>query len=231
LKKRALTIAIDGYSSTGKSTLAKSLAKALNLIYVDSGAMYRAVTLYGLRHGCIEGKKVEIDCLLEKLSDINIEFVNSSDPEEAGIHLNGVRVEEEIRTMEVNQVVSAVSSISPVRRKLVEIQQTMGVNGGVVMDGRDIGTVVFPNADFKIYMTADADIRAQRRYDELLAKGKKVEFEEVKNNLLMRDKQDQGRLDSPLLKADDAVELNNSYLNTKEQIQWAMEAIKDKVSV
>lgn len=229
MTKKGLTIAIDGYSSTGKSTLAKSLAKELGLIYVDSGAMYRAVTLYGLRNGCIEGKKVEIDCLLEKLSEIHIEFKTDTPTFAGGIMLNEEMVEDEIRTMEVNQVVSAVSSISQVRRKLVEIQQGMGLKGGVVMDGRDIGTVVFPNADFKIYMTADEDIRAKRRYDELLSKGRNVPFDEVKINLLMRDKQDQERLDSPLLKADDAVELNNSFLTAEEQVNWALERVKEKV--
>lgn len=224
--KKSLTIAIDGFSSTGKSTLAKQLAKELQYTYVDSGAMYRAVALYGLRNSCIAGKEVDRQCLIDALRDIEIQFEFDIEGEgNSKIFLNGENVENQIRTMEVNQVVSLVSSISEVRRVLVAIQQGMGQNGGVVMDGRDIGTVVFPNAELKIYMTADADIRAIRRYDELKRKGFNVPLDEIKNNLLMRDKQDQERLDSPLLKAEDALELDNSKLTAEEQLNWILEKV------
>lgn len=224
--KKSFTIAIDGFSSTGKSTLAKQLAKELQYTYVDSGAMYRAVALYGLRNSCIAGKEVDRQCLIDALRDIEIQFEFDIEGEgNSKIFLNGENVENQIRTMEVNQVVSLVSSISEVRRVLVAIQQGMGQNGGVVMDGRDIGTVVFPNAELKIYMTADADIRAIRRYDELKRKGFNVPLDEIKNNLLMRDKQDQERLDSPLLKAEDALELDNSKLTAEEQLNWILEKV------
>lgn len=224
--KKSFTIAIDGFSSTGKSTLAKQLAKELQYTYVDSGAMYRAVALYGLRNSCITGKEVDRQCLIDALRDIEIQFEFDIEGEgNSKIFLNGENVKNQIRTMEVNQVVSLVSSISEVRRVLVAIQQGMGQNGGVVMDGRDIGTVVFPNAELKIYMTADADIRAIRRYDELKRKGFNVPLDEIKNNLLMRDKQDQERLDSPLLKAEDALELDNSKLTAEEQLNWILEKV------
>lgn len=216
---RTLTIAVDGYSSTGKSTLARQLASELGLVYVDSGAMYRAVALYGLREGCIVDQKVDAECLIQGLDSIELHFGPT------GICLNGEAVEESIREMSVNQVVSKVSSISEVRRKLVEMQQEMGVHGGVVMDGRDIGTVVFPKADLKIYMTAHPQIRARRRFEELKAKGKEVALEEIAKNLMDRDSQDMQRLDSPLLKADDALELDNSDLSTEQQLQWVLEKL------
>lgn len=224
---KALTIAIDGFSSTGKSTLAKQLATQLGYSYVDSGAMYRAVALYGLRNHCIENKQVNANCLLGLLDEIKLDFVFDADLQRSRIVLNGEDVEEAIRSMEVNQVVSKVSSISEVRRRLVAIQQLMGKNGGVVMDGRDIGTVVFPDAELKIYMTADPDIRAKRRFDELQSKGQTASLEEVKENLLMRDQQDQDRLDSPLLKAADAIELDNSHLSPEAQLEWVLERVED----
>lgn len=222
---KALTIAIDGFSSTGKSTLAKQLATHLGYSYVDSGAMYRAVALYGMQNLCIQNKQVNEDCLLGLLDEIKLDFVFDSDLQRSRIVLNGEDVEEAIRSMEVNQVVSKVSSISEVRRRLVAIQQLMGKNGGVVMDGRDIGTVVFPDAELKIYMTADPDIRARRRFDELQSKGQTASLEEVKENLLMRDQQDQERLDSPLLQAVDAIELDNSYLSPEAQLEWVLEQV------
>lgn len=220
-----LTVAVDGFSSTGKSTLAKQLANELGLTYVDSGAMYRAVALHALRKGYINDMQIDRNAILEELSNIQLHFVKQEGGVQARIHLNGEDVEDEIRSMEVNRVVSQVSSISAVRKKLVELQKQMGRDGGVVMDGRDIGTVVFPNADLKVYMTADADVRAQRRFDELLKKGRNVSLEEVKANLLMRDKQDQERLDSPLLKAEDAVELDNSFLSAEEQLQRVLRMV------
>lgn len=223
---KALTIAIDGFSSTGKSTLAKQLATRLGYAYVDSGAMYRAVALYGIRKQCIQNKQVDVGCLLALLDEIELHFAFDSKLQRSRIVLNGEDVEEAIRSMEVNQVVSRVSSISEVRRRLVAIQQAMGQNGGVVMDGRDIGTVVFPDAELKIYMTADPDIRARRRFDELQLKGQTASLEEVKENLLMRDQQDQERLDSPLLQAADAIELDNSYLSPEAQLQWVLEKVE-----
>jgi len=223
---KALTIAIDGFSSTGKSTLAKQLATRLGYAYVDSGAMYRAVALYGIRKQCIQNKQVDADCLLALLDEIELHFAFDAKLQRSRIVLNGEDVEEAIRSMEVNQVVSRVSSISEVRRRLVAIQQAMGQNGGVVMDGRDIGTVVFPDAELKIYMTADPDIRARRRFDELQLKGQTASLEEVKENLLMRDQQDQERLDSPLLQAADAIELDNSYLSPEAQLQWVLEKVE-----
>ena len=217
--KRPLTIAVDGHSSTGKSTLARQLASKLDLAYVDSGAMYRAVALYGLREGCIADQMVDVACLIEALDSIDLQFGQE------GIYLNGEAIEGSIRGMSVNQVVSQVSNISEVRRKLVEMQQNMGIQGGVVMDGRDIGTVVFPKADLKIYMTAHPQIRAQRRFEELKAKGKEVALEEIAKNLLDRDRQDMQRLDSPLLKANDALELDNSDLSMEEQLHWVLDKL------
>ncbi len=217
--RRNLTIAVDGHSSTGKSTLARQLASKLDLAYVDSGAMYRAVALYGLREGCIVDQKVDAACLIAGLDSIELRF----GPE--GICLNGEAIEGSIRSMAVNEVVSEVSSISAIRRKMVELQQQMEGPKGVVMDGRDIGTVVFPKADLKIYMTAHPQIRAQRRFEELKAKGKEVALEEIAKNLTDRDRQDMQRLDSPLLKADDALELDNSDLSMEQQLHWVLEKL------
>ena len=214
-----LTIAVDGHSSTGKSTLARQLASKLDLAYVDSGAMYRAVALYGLREGCIVDQKVDAACLIAGLDSIELRF----GPE--GIYLNGEAIEGSIRRRAVNEVVSEVSSISAIRRKMVELQQQMEGPKGVVMDGRDIGTVVFPKADLKIYMTAHPQIRAQRRFEELKAKGKEVALEEIAKNLTDRDRQDMQRLDSPLLKADDALELDNSDLSMEQQLHWVLEKL------
>ena len=224
---KPLTIAIDGHSSTGKSTLAKELAKALGYIYVDSGAMYRAVALYAMRNhwvsasaGCQEAK------INNSLDEVRISFELDSNGVNA-THLNGERVEEEIRTMEVSNVVSHVAKLVPVRRHLVALQQAMGRNGGVVMDGRDIGTVVFPEAELKIFMTASDQVRAQRRQQELAAKGQIFSVAEVLENLQSRDKADMERSDSPLVAAADARTLDNSNLSRETQFELVLEWVSE----
>lgn len=212
-----ICIAIDGYSSTGKSTLAKQLAKQLHYIYVDSGAMYRAVTLYAIQNGLFHEDILDTTKLLEALPEINLSFNSTSVDTLPTIYLNGVSVEEEIRNMKVSEKVSVVAAIPEVRRKLVELQQELGGNKGVVMDGRDIGTVVFPNAELKLFMTASSQVRAQRRYEELLAKGEEVTFEEILFNVEQRDYLDTTREDSPLVQAEDAIEIDNSYLDIEIQ--------------
>ena len=213
-----ITIAIDGLSSCGKSTLAKALAKRLKYVYGDSGAMYRAVTLYFLDNGLDWNNDVDVKLGLSK---INIRFENIDGKNTT--FLNGKNVEDDIRTMRINDSVSPVATISKIRKEMVAMQQAMGENGGIVMDGRDIGTVVFPKADLKLFVTASAEVRTQRRYEELLAKGWSVDFEEIKMNLLERDRIDSSREDSPLMKADDAVELDNSRLDQQEQLTIALE--------
>src|SRR6056300_590406 len=219
---KPLTIAIDGHSSTGKSTLAKELAKALGYIYVDSGAMYRAVALYAMRNHWVSAsagcQEAEIN---NSLDEVRISFELDSNGVNA-THLNGERVEEEIRTMEVSNVVSHVAKLVPVRRHLVALQQAMGRNGGVVMDGRDIGTVVFPEAELKIFMTASVEIRAERRYKELVQAGSDITLEEVAENLSNRDQIDSQRDDSPLTMNDDYRILDNSNLNQEEQLALAL---------
>lgn len=228
-----ITIAIDGFSSTGKSTVAKQLAKALGYVYVDSGAMYRAVTLFAMQNGFIDKDCFDSDVLIAHLNDINISFQFNKDLGFAEVYLNGVNVEKEIRTLEVSQFVSKVAEISEVRAMLVEQQQQMGKNKGVVMDGRDIGTVVFPDAELKIFMTASAETRAKRRYQELLEKGANVSYDEVLENVTSRDRIDTTRDDSPLVKANDAVEFDNSHLSIEEQfnslLKLAKKAIKSNI--
>ncbi len=214
---KKITIAIDGYSSTGKSTIAKQLAKALNYIYVDTGAMYRAVTLYAMRNGFVTEDKSDIDGLVNSLPDINLKFIYSDSVGFAEMYLNGENVEREIRTMEVSKLVSKVATIEEVRKKLVIIQKAMGLKKGIVMDGRDIGTVVFPNAELKIFMTASPEKRATRRYKELLDKGENVNYEEVLKNVEHRDYIDVHREISPLKKAEDAINFNNSDMGLEEQ--------------
>ncbi len=220
---KKITIAIDGHSSCGKSTLAKDLAKELDYIYVDSGAMYRAVTLFFIQNN-IDLK--DQDAIMKALALIEIKFVQSPD----GRHtlLNGVDVEQEIRTMEVSRLVSPVAAISSVRKKLVEQQQAMGIEKGMVMDGRDIGTVVFPDAELKIFLTADNEVRAQRRFEELKAKGQDISLEEVAKNLLERDHIDSNRADSPLMKAERAVVIDNSYLSRTEQFLMLVALVKTR---
>lgn len=214
-----IIIAIDGYSSTGKSTIAKRLARELNYIYVDTGAMYRAVTLFAMEKGLLDGEEMDRDGLIRKLGDINIRFVLNDDLGYAETYLNNVNVEEKIRTMEVSNRVSGVAAISEVRHKLVEEQRKMGKDKGIVMDGRDIGTVVFPDAELKLFMTASPEIRATRRYKELLGKGKEVSYEEVLKNVVDRDYIDSHRKDSPLMKAPDAIELDNTDMGKDEQFE------------
>ena len=220
MKNNKIIIAIDGHSSCGKSTFAKAIAARLGYIFIDTGAMYRAVTLYALEHGAIKSCITDEDMIESMLDDININFRFNPERGASDIYVNGEMVEGKIRSIEVSNCVSAVSSIGAVRRKLVAMQQQMGRNGGVVMDGRDIGTVVFPDAELKIYMTADAMVRAERRYKELTAKGDKVSLEEIYENVVSRDKADMTRTISPLRKADDAIVLDNSHMSVEEQMEW-----------
>lgn len=217
---RKIIIAIDGHSSCGKSTFAKAIAARLGYIFIDTGAMYRAVTLYALEHGAIPSGIADEERIEAMLGDINIDFRFNPARGASDIYVNGDIVESKIRTIEVSNCVSAVSSIAAVRRKLVAMQQEMGRKRGVVMDGRDIGTVVFPEAELKIYMTADAMVRAERRYKELTAKGDNVTLDEVYENVVSRDKADMSRAISPLRKADDAIVLDNSHMSVEEQMAW-----------
>lgn len=220
LNKRKIVIAIDGFSSCGKSTFAKNIAARLGYIFIDTGAMYRAVTLYALEHGAIRSGIVDEERVVALLPEITISFRFNPQRGASDIYVNGDLVEGKIRTIEVSNCVSPVSSIREVREKLVNMQQQMGRARGVVMDGRDIGTVVFPDAELKIYMTADAKVRAERRYAELTAKGDKVSFEEILDNVVSRDKADMSRAISPLRKADDAIVLDNSAMSVEEQMEW-----------
>ena len=217
---KKIIIAIDGFSSCGKSTFAKSIAARLGYIFIDTGAMYRAVTLYALEHGAIRSGIADEERIVALLPEIAITFRFNPQRGASDIYVNGDLVEGKIRTIEVSNCVSAVSSIREVREKLVAMQQQMGERRGVVMDGRDIGTVVFPDAELKIYMTADPKVRAERRYEELRAKGDEVSFDEVLDNVISRDKADMNRAISPLRKADDAVVLDNSRMTVGEQMEW-----------
>jgi cytidylate kinase len=220
---KKITIAIDGFSSTGKSTLAKQLAKHLGYVYVDTGAMYRAVALFAMRNNLISVHFFDKLKLLNELKNIFLEFKFNTELGFAEMYLNGENVEKAIRTIEVSGFVSKVAEVSEVRAKLVEQQQEMGKNKAIVMDGRDIGTVVFPDAELKIFMTASAATRAQRRYDELLQKGDAVTYEEVLKNVEERDYIDTHRDDSPLVMAEDAVEIDNSYLSREEQFEAVLD--------
>lgn len=220
---KKIIIAIDGFSSCGKSTFAKAIAARLGYIFIDTGAMYRAVTLYALEHGAIVDGKVAEDRVVALLPDVNISFRFNAERGASDAYVNGERVEDKIRSIEVSNMVSHVSSIAQVREKLVAMQQQMGRARGVVMDGRDIGTVVFPDAELKIFMTADAQVRAERRYAELTAKGDDVTMEEILENVISRDKADMTREISPLRQAEDAVVLDNSHMSVEEQMAWFME--------
>ena len=220
MDNKRIIIALDGHSSCGKSTFAKAIAARLGYIFIDTGAMYRAVALYAMEHGAIESGIVDEDRIVAMLNEINIDFRFNPERGASDTYVNGDLVEGKIRTIEVSNCVSAVSSIAQVREKLVKMQQKMGERKGVVMDGRDIGTVVFPDAELKIYMTADARVRAERRYKELTAKGDKVSFEEIYENVVSRDRADMSRAISPLRKADDAIVLDNSTMSVEEQMAW-----------
>ena len=220
---RKIVIAIDGFSSCGKSTFAKAIAARLGYIFIDTGAMYRAVTLYSLEYGAVVDGEVQQDKVVELLPQIEISFRFNAERGASDAYVNGERVEDKIRSIEVSNMVSHVSSIAQVREKLVAMQQQMGRARGVVMDGRDIGTVVFPDAELKIFMTAEPQVRAERRYAELKAKGDNVTMEEILENVISRDKADMTREISPLRQAEDAVVLDNSHMSVEEQMAWFME--------
>jgi len=227
MDNKRIIIAVDGHSSCGKSTLAKSLARELGYIYIDSGAMYRAVTLVALRNGWINGGEPDLDKIISGLQNIRITFKWDSINEKNVTFLNGENIENEIRGLEVSQNVSPVSTIPEVRHEMVKQQRENGINKGIVMDGRDIGTVVFPEAELKIFMTASPEIRAQRRYLELKDKGENVDFNEILRNVNERDKIDSERKVSPLKKAEDAIVLDNSFLTREEQLEWALHKVKE----
>lgn len=229
---KKITIAIDGFSACGKSTMAKALAQKINYIYVDSGAMYRAITLYSLKNGLIdENGNVDVAKLQAGINNIKVTFRLDDKTKLPITYLNGENVEADIRSMEVSGKVSAISSLGFVRRAMVTQQQELGQAKGIVMDGRDIGTVVFPKAELKIFVTAKPEVRAQRRLDELRSKGDmKTTFKEVFQNLQERDNADQTRTDSPLKKADDALVLDNSYMTRDQQMQWILERFEEVIN-
>jgi cytidylate kinase len=227
---KKITIAIDGYSSTGKSTLAKQLANHLGYVYVDTGAMYRAVTYFAMQNGYINADSFDKQTLINSLPNIKLHFQLNPTLGFAEMYLNDVNIETEIRTIEVSNFVSKVAEVSEVRSKLVEQQQAMGKGKGIIMDGRDIGTVVFPDAELKIFMTASAETRAQRRFDELQSKNQNVSYEEVLKNVQERDYIDTHRDDSPLVIADDAIEIDNSYLTREEQFNAVLELTNEVIA-
>jgi len=226
---KRITIAIDGYSSTGKSTVAKQLADYLDYVYVDSGAMYRAITLFALQKGFISESHFNKIALINSLEDISIEFRNDDTISVVEMYLNDKNVEREIRTFQVSEYVSQVAALSEVRKKLVTIQHQMGKNKAIVMDGRDIGTVVFPEAELKIFMSAKPEERASRRYKELIKKGDDITYEEIYKNVQERDLMDTTRKDSPLIKAADAIEIDNSELNLEDQFHIILQLAKDRI--
>lgn len=217
---KKITIAIDGYSSCGKSTMAKDLAREIGYVYVDSGAMYRAVTLYALDNGIIQGEEIDEERLRAEMGNIDISFQFNPERGRPDTYLNGTCVEDRIRTLEVSNHVSPIATLGFVREEMVRQQQRMGQEGGIIMDGRDIGTTVFPNAELKIFVTASAEIRAQRRYDELTAKGEQCDFQEILRNVEERDYIDTHREISPLRQAPDAIVLDNSHMTIDEQKGW-----------
>lgn len=227
--EKRLIIAIDGYSSCGKSTFARLIAKELNYIFIDSGAMYRAVTLYCMRKNFIGEGGLNTGGVLSELKDIHIGFIYNPDINEYETFLNSENVEMEIRSIEVTSHVSRISQIPEVRARMVELQRQIGVYKEIVMDGRDIGTVVFPDADIKIFMTASVDIRAKRRHDELKGRGIVIDFEEIKRSIIARDIADENRDISPLRRADDAIILDNSRMTVEEQMSWIKQIIEKKL--
>ncbi len=223
---RKIIVAVDGFSSCGKSTMARDLARAVGYAYIDTGAMYRAVTLYAIRQGFFQGDTLDETALQEAMDDVEISFRPNPETGVSETFLNGEPVETEIRGMEVSNRVSRIAALGFVRRSLVSKQQEMGEAKGIVMDGRDIGTVVFPQAELKIFVTASAEIRAQRRVKEMREKGQSVSFDEVLKNVQERDRLDMTRAESPLRKADDAIELDNTYMTIAEQQAWLMEEFR-----
>lgn len=219
---KKITIAIDGFSSSGKSTMAKDLAKAIGYIYIDSGAMYRAVTLYAMEHGLFNEDEIDTKNLESRIQDIHISFRLNQDTLRPDTYLNDVNVENKIRSMDISAKVSPISTLGFVREAMVRQQQEMGKAKGIVMDGRDIGTTVFPDAELKIFVTASPETRAERRYEELKAKGQEASYEEILKNVKERDYIDQNRDISPLRKADDAILLDNSTMSIPEQKEWLM---------
>ena len=226
---KKITIAIDGHSSCGKSTMAKDLAREVGYVYVDTGAMYRSVTLYALRHGLFTANGIKEKELRKEMPNINISFKFNAETGRPDTYLNGELVEKEIRTMEVSNHVSPIATLGFVREAMVAQQQLMGKDKGVVMDGRDIGTVVFPDAELKVFVTASAEVRAQRRYDELKQKGMEANYDEILKNVQERDYIDSHREVSPLKKADDAIELDNSNMTIPEQKEWLMQRFREAV--
>lgn len=224
-----IIIAIDGHSSTGKSTMAKQLAKELGYVYVDTGAMYRAVALFAMNSGFISNQILDKEALIQSLNEISLKFVFNEQLGFAEMYLNNENVETQIRTLEVSAQVSTVAAVSEVRRLLVAQQQKMGIDKGIVMDGRDIGTVVFPNAELKLFVTAAAEVRAKRRFDELTAKGENVSYQDIYSNVVERDSIDSNRTDSPLLKAADAIEIDNSNLTREQQFEMILELAKERI--
>ena len=224
---KKIIIAIDGFSSCGKSTMAKALARNVGYLYFDSGAMYRAVALYCMQNGLIDNGTIDTETLRGRMDDIHITFEADPETKSSLTFLIGVNVEHEIRSLEVSQVVSQVAALDFVRSEMIGQQRAMGEEKGIVMDGRDIGTTVFPNAEMKVFVTASAQVRAQRRYDELTARGDKPDFQEILDNVLQRDHIDQTREVSPLKQADDALLLDNSNLTREEQMEWLIEKFNE----
>ncbi|NOZ47077.1 MAG: (d)CMP kinase [Chlorobi bacterium] len=229
-EQKKIIIAIDGFSSCGKSTVAKGLAEKLHFLYIDSGAMYRATTLYCLENNIIINGVVNEEKLNKSLDNIHIEFISDKGAGTYFTFLNGKNIEDDIRNIEVSNNVSNISIFKKVREKMVALQRAYAIENSIVMDGRDIGTVVFPNADLKIFMTADVKIRATRRYNELLQKGQKVSLQEIEKNIMDRDEKDQTRAISPLKKANDAIVLDNSYLTHEEQLNWVIAKVNSIIN-
>lgn len=227
---KRIIIAIDGFSSCGKSTMAKALARNIGYLYFDSGAMYRTVALFCMQNGLIEGEEINTAALRDRLDEIHISFEADPETKNSVTLLNGVNVEHEIRSLEVSRFVSKVAALDFVRSAMVDQQREMGKQKGIVMDGRDIGTTVFPDAEMKVFVTASAEVRAQRRYDELVARGDKPDFNDILENVLQRDHIDQTREVSPLRKADDALLLDNSNLTREEQMNWLVETFNKLTS-
>lgn len=230
MNSKKIIIAIDGHSSCGKSTVAKQIAKHFHYRFIDTGAMYRAVTLFALRNNLAFSGQVDAAGLVSKLNEIHIDFKFNEQTGISDVWLNGENVEQEIRQLPVSNHVSPVATIKEVRQAMVAQQQAMGREKGIVMDGRDIGTVVFPNAELKLFMTASAEIRAKRRFDELQAKGETVDFADILQNVTERDRIDSTRAESPLIQAPDAIVLDNSHITRDEQLQWAIQLVQTKLN-